>query len=126
MSQHESFAGRQFYHGTTMSNADGILHEGEKMFPGVMGKGFYITDSPALAGRYAEYASGRRLREGGTAVILRGEVHPEAPADHDDFSPVTNREDLSMYNGIGVVRRPGVFHPTHISGDKPGTWVPLR
>ena len=37
----QSFAGRQFYHGTTMENADGILHEGAKPRGGSYGAGVY-------------------------------------------------------------------------------------
>lgn len=38
----QSFAGRQFYHGTTMENADGILHEGAKPRGGSYGAGVYV------------------------------------------------------------------------------------
>lgn len=73
---HEAFAGRQFYHGTRIDRADGILHTGAEPSDGVYGTGFYTADSAREADDYTPYI--------GAGVVLRGTLDVKNPKVFND------------------------------------------
>lgn len=142
---HESFAGRQFYHGTSMSNADGILAEGARPRAGSYGPGVYVTDDEDLATRYAT------IKNMGTeSAVLRGTTdakikhfdtphdereflrsHGKDPYDAYDHLPRLLRKQgygglTSGYTGETVLFDHGSFHPNAVRGGKEsGAWSDL-
>lgn len=143
MSQHESFAGRQFYHGTTMSNADGILHEGARPRGGSYGTGFYVTDDEGLATRYAAFKNigkeGAVLRGTTDANIKHFETfddekeflrsHGKDPYDGGSLPKLLRRQGYhgltSGHTGETVLFDHGSFRPNAVRGTKEKDWTDL-
>lgn len=139
----QSFAGRQFYHGTTMENADGILHEGSRPRGGTYGPGVYVARDEGLATRYASIRRGE-------GVLLRGTTdakikHFETPHDEREFlrshgeDPYGGGYDhlpkllrrqgygglTSGFTGETVLFDHGSFHPNAVRGIKGDSWTDL-
>jgi hypothetical protein len=138
MSQHESFAGRQFYHGTSIEGADGVLRSGERITHGTHSDGFYLTDSLAQAYRYAD---SKAFHKSSTPAVLSGEVHAENPKMFDSMNDLWDYQasegleagqlrdhlvgkghDYLGVGGLGIVLTPGVYHPKAMH--EPGTFRP--
>lgn len=140
----QSFAGRQFYHGTTMENADGILHEGAKPRGGSYGAGVYVTEDEQLATRYAAIKN-----LGKEGAVLRGTTDAkikyfDTPDDEREFlrshgkDPYSGGDHLprllrrqgyggltSGYTGETVLFDHGSFHPNAVRGIKGDSWTDL-
>ena len=143
MSQHESFAGRQFYHGTTMSNADGTLHEGAEPRAGMYGPGFYSTPDEAYATKYSARdlgAEGAVLRGTTDARIKHFETHADIrdhlrslgkdPYNDGRMDRILKKQGYggmySQEDDILVTFDRGSFLPNAVRGNKePGAWTDL-
>ena len=133
------------FHGTAFYSADGILHEGERMGVGVLGRGFYTSRLEPLASRYAESTM--------DGAVLKAEVHSENPKTFQDINeynkyvaehhlthyarfqgdPQESRQhflnqghDYVQVDHVGMALRDGVFQPTHVKAPRDRDWTDLR
>jgi len=138
----ENFAGRQFFHGTTMENADGILHEGALPRGGMYGPGFYSTpierDATAYSARQPR-SEGAVLRGTTDANIKNFENYGEIrdylrslgkdPYKDGRMDRVLKKQGyggmFSKEDDILVTFDQGSFHPNAVRGTKETDWTDL-
>lgn len=141
-----NFLGGQFYHGTTLANADSILREGaqpDRNSNAVYGRGFYVSPDEDYATSFAWDDEHHPHLQG--SALLAGTIHARNPKiyTHEDqafdeaFSanPTLSQRnalpwltqhlreqghDFVQYDDMtALALKPGVFHPKQLLGTKP-------
>ena len=92
---HESFAGKQFYHGTVAHSADGILAEGARVNSGSYGQGFYLADDEHMASVFGH-------RHGQDSVVLKGRLLSDNLKHFDSVEEAAEYRDKHGYGDDGA------------------------
>lgn len=133
--------GPQFFHGTNIHNADGILHTGaRKSHIGAMGSGFYVTPDPEVAHQYAdETGYGSEPAVLGGTIEAKNPIHFASPTEFYQTARDVGYEipaeygnhlfrqghDAILAGRYGVLAQHGSFRPTHLRGTPDEPWTDL-